>query len=234
MCAARTCRERESCTFRSARRMRSKPAEESMRLRSVAPVAFVLASACAWSSGNPPLVASPPADSPATALPPVAWSARVEPATAEVRRLETLRAAARSHRAASPALREAESVACFGLSPDDRDLSPFFYDRDVVDAEPLRAPGAPYPGRLQGAVVTFRRVEGLTARRLQRLVDCQAARDRALQYSAPETTWCPLAVRGVMAHVALGERGLQVRLESDDPDAAAETFMRAEALLEPR
>jgi hypothetical protein len=41
------------------------------------------------------------------------------------------------------------------------------------------------------------------------------------------------AVPGVLAHVTLADRGLDVRLANGDRDAAAVTYERAVALLEP-
>jgi hypothetical protein len=166
-------------------------------------------------------------------LPPpkIAWSARIATTDERTAALESLRAAARAERLASAALREAENAACAGMTGDDVDVSPFFYREDVVDVQALRAPGGEHPGRLEGAVVTFRRVEGLTAARLQRLMDCQIARDAALLDQAPETTWCPLAVPGVLAHVVPAESGLDVRVAAADPDGAAATYERAVALL---
>jgi hypothetical protein len=172
--------------------------------------------------------------SPPPPAPPIAWSTGIAPAPGEEARQAVLREAARLDRTWSRPLLEAEREACQGLSGDDRDISPFFHDRDVVDVQPLRAPAGSAPGRLEGALVIFRRVEGLTTGRLQRLMDCQSARDLALEYAMPETQWCPLAVRGVVARVEPDERGLRVVLSARDPDAAVETYGRAMALLEAR
>jgi hypothetical protein len=192
--------------------------------------------ACVWNNGNPEIVAPRIEDhvfsAPALPPPPIAWSARIAPSSAQVAELESLRSAARTRRLESLALREAEDSVCAGMADDDRDVSPFFYRQDIVDVQPLRAPAGSRPGRLEGTVVTFRRVEGLTPQRLQRLLDCQIARDTALEYVMPETPWCPLAVRGVLPHVVEGDRGLDVRLVSGDRDAAAEAYVRAVALLE--
>jgi hypothetical protein len=190
--------------------------------------------ACVWNDGNPQIVA-PRIDgnlvsAPPLPAPPIAWSATFAGSPSDVDTLDQLRARAQARRSVSPALREAEDTACAGLSDDDRDVSPFFYRRDILDVVPLRAAGREVPGRIVGAVVTFRRIEGLTAERLQRLVDCHAARAAALAYAAPETQWCPLAVRGVAASVAVSERGLDVRLTASDPNAAVETYARAQAL----
>jgi hypothetical protein len=201
-------------------------------------LAAAAVTACVWTSGNPeivaPIVEGNIVSAPPLAPPTIAWSARIASTPERTAELESLRATARAHRLSSPALREAERTACAGMADDDLDVSVFFYREDIVDVQPLRAQGGAQPGRLEGAVVTFRRVEGLTATRLQRLMDCQVARDVALQYAAPETQWCPLAVPGVLAHVTLAERGLDVRLASGDRDAAAVTYERAVALLEPR
>jgi len=188
--------------------------------------------ACVWANGNPEIAPLRTEGNVVSALPlpPVGWSARIAPTPAEDDQLQSLRDAARLQRDASFATREAEHAACAGLSADDRDISPFFYRRDIQDVVPVRASEGPYPGRIEGAVVTFRRVEGLTPSRLQRLMDCQTARYEAAEYAAPEARWCPLAVRGVLAHVVRDGRGLKVRLLSGDPDAAAEAYVRALAL----
>ncbi|MGO9834785.1 MAG: hypothetical protein ACLP1X_11250 [Polyangiaceae bacterium] len=191
--------------------------------------------ACVWTDGNAQIVAPLVEDHilsvPPLPPPPIAWEARVAPTPEEVVELEFLRNAAREHRLASASMREAERAACSGLADDDRDVSAFFYREDIVDVQPLRAPDGQRPGRLEGAVVTFRRVEGLTATRLQRLMDCQIARDTVLGGFAPDARWCPLAVRSVAAHVVLAERGLDVWLTSADREAAAESYTRAVALL---
>jgi hypothetical protein len=212
-------------------------ADHVRRLAPFVALSAAVATACVWTSGNPeivaPIVEGNLVSAPPLPPPPIAWSARITSPPEEAMQLTTLRTASAAHRLASPALREAESSACTGLADDDVDVSPFFYRADIVDVQSLRAPGGAPPGRLEGAVVTFRRVEGLTAPRLQRLVDCQIARNVALKYLASETTWCPLAVPGVLAHVTSGDRGLDVRLASADPDAAAVAYERALALLEP-
>ncbi len=189
--------------------------------------------ACVWTSGNPEPVT--PHDERITVVasrPPtaIAWAARIAPTPQQAAQLEALRDAARSHRMASPAVRAAEGTACAGLGDDDRDVTPFFYRDDVVDVQPLRGPDGALPGRLEGAAVTFRRVEGLSQERMQRLVDCQIARDAALEYRVPEVGWCPLAVAGTLARVADSESGLDVRLVAASADAATETYVRAVAL----
>jgi hypothetical protein len=216
--------------------MRSSSATHSASTAIAALAALVGAviGACVWNNGNPEIVAprieGNLVSAPPLPPPPVGWSAAIAGGSGEADTLGRLRATAQARRSMSPALREAEDTACAGLSDEDRDVSPFFYRRDIVDVLPLRAPGGEVPGRIVGAVVTFRRIEGLTAERLQRLVDCHAARAAALAYAAPEMQWCPLAVRGVVASVAVTERGLDVRLTASEPNAAAETYARAQAL----
>lgn len=189
--------------------------------------------ACVWTSGNPEPVTTHDEHITLVAarLPPaIAWAARIAPTPQQATQLEALRDAARSHRIASPAVRAAEGTACAGLGDDDRDVTPFFYRDDIVDVQPLRGPDGALPGRLEGAAVTFRRVEGLSADRMQRLVDCQIARDAALEYRVPEVGWCPLAVAGTLARVAISEGGLEVRMAATSADAATETYVRAVAL----
>jgi hypothetical protein len=193
--------------------------------------------ACVWSNGEREVIAPRIEGNLVSAPPlppaPIGWSAMIGGSSAEVDALDQLRAKVQARRSMSPAIREAEGAVCAGLSDEDRDVSPFFYRRDIVDVLPLREAGGEAPGRIVGAVVTFRRIEGLTAERLQRLVDCHAARAAALAYAAPETQWCPLAVRGVVASVAVTERGFDVRLTAPDANAAVETYARARALRLP-
>jgi hypothetical protein len=193
---------------------------------------------CVWVNGSPQLAAPAVEDrvvwAPAMPLPSIAWTTHAPPTRDQSARLEALRAEAKEHRLASEALRSVEASACSGLADDDRDVSPFFHVDDIVDVQPLRGHGRGDPGHLEGAVVTFRSVEGLTPARLQGLIDCQIARDAALAFAAPETSWCPLAVRGVRVRVVRHDRGLDVELSSADADAAVETYSRALALLATR
>ncbi len=202
----------------------------------LAPWVAVSLGACVWTSGNPEpitpheqiLLVAPRAPEA------VAWAARIAPTPEQAAQAQALREAARSHRIASPAVRAAESSACAGLGGDDRDVTPFFYRDDIVDVQPLRGHDGALPGRLEGAVVIFRRVEGLSPGRLQRLVECQVARDAALDYRVPEVEWCPLAVPGTLAWVTDSESGLEVRMASSTADAATETYVRALALTASR
>ncbi len=199
-------------------------------------LALGLAAACVWTNGNPEVVPLQGGDQvfpdPARPAPPIGWSMRVAPTAMETEQLDWLRKAAELDRMASPALREAERTSCVGLSGDDRDVSPFFYVRDIADITPLVSSARSYYRPLEGVVVVLRPIEGLTARRLQGLLDCQVARAAALEYGAPEMRWCPLAVRGVSARAEVGDRGLAVRLSSDDTNAAAAAYERARTLLE--
>lgn len=214
--------------------------EDALRLNMlrsvVGPIALLAAAAlasCVWTNGNPEPVA-PSNETLVLAAPPapsdIMWSARIAPTSKQAADLAVLRAAAQSHRTASPAVRVAERAACAGMGDDDRDVTPFFYRDDIMDVQPLRAADGTLPGRLEGAVVTFRRLEGLSAERLQRLVYCQIARNAALEYRVPEVEWCPLAVRGALARVSDTEHGLDVRIVAADASAARETYVRAIAL----
>jgi hypothetical protein len=151
-------------------------------------------------------------------------------------RIEQLRRAAADHRAASQALRDAEAQACAGLSENDRDISPFTHRQDIASVEPLYSnviSGKGQNARLQGAVVTFRAVPGMTAQRLQRLVDCHLARNAALGHQVPEMPYCPLVPKGVTATVTTSSTGFAVAVQSDDVDTANEVLRRARILVAP-
>ena len=163
------------------------------------------------------------------------WGDVVNPTEEHLKRADELRKAAADHRAASRALREAEARACAGLSPEDRDISPFAHTEDIASVEPLYRSGNPVEGwhdtRLRGAVVTFRAVPGLTAPWLQRLVDCHLARNAALGHDAPEMSFCPLQPRDVTARVTESGAGIAVAIDSDKAETAREVLQRARSLV---
>jgi len=132
---------------------------------------------------------------------------------------------AQEHRAASQALRDAETHACAGLSQEDRDVSPFAHPRDIIRVEPI-GPGA----HLEGARVFFGLVQGLSRPRLQQIVDCHVARADAVGHVMPEESFCPLVPPNVKALVRDASDGFVVDVTSDDPEAAREVLRRAQAL----
>ncbi|HEU0037158.1 MAG TPA: hypothetical protein VFQ53_41395 [Kofleriaceae bacterium] len=139
---------------------------------------------------------------------------------------------AADRRAISPALQAAEASACIGLSPDDRDLSPFTHTEDIVGVTLLEARSV---GKLAvwytaGATVTFYPVPGLSVERLQRVVDCQLVRNAALDYDRPELPNCPLVPKGVEATVRADEAGFAVDVRAEDAATAKLVFERAERL----
>lgn len=159
----------------------------------------------------------------------VCWTSTVNPTARHLEEADELRAAAGEHRAASRALEEAEARACAGLSPDDRDISPFAHTEDIRGVEPLQLRGH-YP-RLVGATVFFRAVPGMSVESLQRLVDCHLARNAVLGHDLPEMSFCPLQPKGVSARVREGAEGFAVDIAADERSVAEEVLRRAQALL---
>ena len=158
---------------------------------------------------------------------PFCWTTATNPTAEHERDAERHRKMAADHRAASQALRDAESKACGGLADEDRDMSPFYHRQDIVrvDVLPAKAPG----GRPDVGVV-FRALPGMTAEGLQRLVDCHIARSAALGHQMPEMDYCPLVPKGVTAKVSSSDATLVVAIHADDPAAADEVARRAKAL----
>lgn len=147
--------------------------------------------------------------------------------------------AAAEHRAASAALRDAESRVCTGIAPEDRDMSPFEHTADIASVEPLVEPAqygrtsAPR-NKAVGAVVTFRAVPGLTAEWLQRTIDCHLARNAALGHVVPEMPDCPLVPRGVKATVRSIGNGFAVEIRGEDEATVRDIRERAERLMQHR
>lgn len=162
----------------------------------------------------------------------VCWASTSNPTQQHLREAERHRAPAAAHRAASGALRTAEASACAGVPPQDRDMSPFAHREDIVQAEPLLTPGgSKSPPRQVGVTVIFRAVPGLTSEWLQRLIDCHIARNAVLGHDAPQMAYCPLAVRGVTAHVSSEHGGYAVALRADDQDSINALRQRVDDIL---
>lgn len=138
---------------------------------------------------------------------------------------------AADHRAASKALRDAESSACVGISTQDRDISPFHHRDDVASVEPIEVRAGPKAmAHLSGVTVVFRAVPGMTAESLQRIVDCHIARNAALGNVVPEMDYCPLVPKGVTASVSSSGDGYAVAIHAQDAATAADVLARARAL----
>ena len=143
---------------------------------------------------------------------------------------------AAEHRRASAAVRAAEQAACGGVPATDRDTSPFERIADIATVAPLAEQPTSARERdatatRSGIVVTFQRVPGLTADRLQRMVDCHLARNAALGHAVPEMNDCPLVPRGVAARVRQGGDSLAVEIRASDAATAQEIQRRGERLL---
>jgi hypothetical protein len=160
------------------------------------------------------------------------WTSTVNPTAEHQRIADEYKKAAADHRAASQVLRDAEARACAGIDDSDRDTSPFAHREDVVAVETLtEASGLKANAKtIEGAVVTFRAVPGLTQQWLQREIDCHIARNAAMGHDAPEMASCPLQPKGIRAEVTATRDGFAVAIRASDPATASEVVRRAEAL----
>lgn len=115
----------------------------------------------------------------------------------------------------------AEASACAGIAESERDQSPFSHREDIlrVDVDERR-----------GVTVLFRAVEGMTADRLQRVIDCHLARNASLGHQVPEMSYCPLVPPGVRAEVRPVAGGFLVELTTRDPSSSAMVYERVLAL----
>lgn len=157
------------------------------------------------------------------------WTSVTNPTAAYLKHASEHRRLAAEHRAAARALRDAEASACAGIADEDRDESPFDHREDVLRVEPLLgADAAPWT---EGVVVTFRPIPGMTAPWLQRVVDCQIARNAALGNDVPDSPHCLLVPKGVRAVVTAVPEGFAVTIRAPDRSTAEEIFRRADALI---
>lgn len=169
------------------------------------------------------------------------WTSITNPTADYLRSAEKHRIQAADHRAASAALREAESRACVGISPGNRDMSPFDHVDDIQSVEPLTEQvgksdaeqiGGTTTGaqRTTGVLITLRAVPGMTAEWLQREVDCHLARNASLGHDVPEMPNCPLVPKGVRASVRSTGNGFAVAIRADSDSTAREILVRAQRL----
>lgn len=156
------------------------------------------------------------------------WTSEVNPTADHLKKAQRLHALAEEQRATSEKLRAAEQTACTGVSELDRTMSPFSHPEDVAAVTPLKSAAS----RPEGALITFRAIDGMTAPRLEKLVNCQLARNACLENAAQEMAYCPLVLRNVKASVTPTTDGLfSVSIRSDDPSIAQEVLRRSEALV---
>jgi hypothetical protein len=163
------------------------------------------------------------------------WMSVTNPTAEHLKHAEEHRARAAAHRAGSQALRDAEARACVGVPAADRDESPFDHREDIERVEPFYVSdgGKLQHRRLEGAVVTFRAMSGMSAPWLQRVVDCHLARNAALGHDVPEMAYCPLVPKGVSGTVTPTPTGFAVTVRSDDGAVADEVWRRAQSLVGP-
>jgi hypothetical protein len=155
------------------------------------------------------------------------WTSVENPTAEHLREAAEHRRIAAEHRQASSVLQQAEARSCVGITPDDRDISPFLRVEDIAGVAPYPSP----PATAEGASVTFRAVPGVTAKWLQRVVDCHLARNAAVGHIALDMPDCPLVPKGTEATVRGTPSGFVVRVRSDDPASAREILDRARRLV---
>ncbi len=159
----------------------------------------------------------------------VCWATNKNPTAKHLRAAKKHREVAAEHRAASTQLREAETQACARVTTDDRDISPFYFVGDIRSVRPLVD-----DGKIEGAVVHFNAVAGMTREKLQSIVDCHLARNASLGNNVPELAYCPLVPKGARARVVTENTGLAVVIEADERKSAHEIYVRARNLLTER
>ena len=161
------------------------------------------------------------------------WTSMSNPTAQHADDAQHHRELAQKHRAASAALKAAETRACAGISDDDRDISPLYHREDIASVTPLTKEvksGKSVVTQEVGVTIVFRAVPGLTAEWLQRVVDCHLARAAAMGHDMHGMDYCPLELKGVEATVASVGDGFAVNVSAEDGATIAEIIKRAQAL----
>jgi len=125
----------------------------------------------------------------------------------------------------------AEPAACQGLTDKDREAVAHLPGGLVESVEPIvQIPANPEPtlvtpteARLRGATVAVRPIPGLSAERLQRIVECGLARNG-------QTDW-PVVAAGTVAQVRSGGNRFLVDLYADREKDARGVLEAARRLL---
>jgi hypothetical protein len=95
----------------------------------------------------------------------------------------------------------------------------------AIDPIYAEASGSKTPSRrLEGASITVRATEGMTAQWLQRVIDCQIARRGALALSPQGSPPCSAEVTAVVTSVSETRTGFSIALRSDDMKTAREVL----------
>ncbi len=163
----------------------------------------------------------------------ICWTSEENPTVEHAAEWQKHEKAAADHRAASQALRDAEARTCVGISDVDRDMSPFDHREDISGVDEVRGPAGRKgpPPRIEGSVVHFRAVQGMTSQWLQRVVDCHLARNAALGNEVADMPNCPLVPKGAIATVSGTATGFDVTIRGNDPAAVDEIGRRARTLV---
>jgi hypothetical protein len=154
------------------------------------------------------------------------WSTGNEAASAHEQAAERLRDEARQHRATARALVEVERTFCAILAEDELTHTPLYHRHDILAVERYEE-----DGKLLGARIVWRPVEGLTSDYLRQALLCHRARMATLGYP---TTYMPYDPSMLAAtHIAIGPRAGQLVLtvRADDDVTAAVVWSRAQALI---
>jgi hypothetical protein len=143
------------------------------------------------------------------------------------REVQRQRQIAAEHRAAAARMRSVEARACNDVPTEELWARPTPTGGDVLAVRALPDYGRTGKASSQrgGATVLVREQPGMTPRKLERVLRCDAA--RALVYGDEQTPW---AVPGSKAAVVETDAGLLVEITSDDRETARKIEERAARL----
>jgi len=153
------------------------------------------------------------------------WTSRRRAAAGGVTEESAEALVASEQRRTHEGLTDAESAACSGLAPVDRDSSPFAHTEDILRVERVGGSDAAH-----GVRVLFRNIPGMTPEWLAEILRCHQARAVAMMSSAPELPYGPFLVHGGDTAVAATADGLVVTMTTADVALADALWRRAQAL----
>ena len=153
------------------------------------------------------------------------WSSLVNPSKQLKERAAAHRAAAAEHRSTARALVEAERTACADLGENEIAQSPFAQAQDILGVTPYQQGGT-----MRGAVITFRRVPGMTGAWMLKSLRCHYARAAAFGFPRTFMAFSPLALPDTSFDVSEASDTIAVTIESPRDEIAHAVLGRAQDL----
>jgi len=156
------------------------------------------------------------------------WSVERDAAKFHQAEADRLRREAALDRAVARNLLEVETEFCGNMPPGELTHTAFSHREDIAAVEPYLE-----GGKVKGARIHFKAVQGLDAEWLRQAVLCHRARAAMIGYDPKYMDYDPTMLAGINVAVTERQGTVHVLVRSDSAETAAVVEARARALVEP-